>query len=497
MIMLPIKFKLLLVIGISCTTLSSSGSAETISKFTQKRSTANLEYVMRVLEEQGRLGEVDSNLLKRIQATIKGSHIKDESHFRSESGKNIVLSSSPTVSALDHAMIRKQQLFGNRSQNRSPQNISPFSRRKQQLLGGECQALKTENSILKQKLLATQSQKHQDRRRGLEVHGQELWNKIQDDSSPFSNILQPVAGPLDRLLAVASEKEEKEDIFGNIVSSILITPTPTITTILRTTSFATTTTVTLTREIGIYFHGKRIPTHILDTEVQVQTVTSTLSTTVEITPTPTWQFITITPTVTPSSLTSTSPPPEDINDLLAKKKKEQERQDLIDRIKSLNNPKPEKPRSIGGVKAEVIEIPKVLDSFEPLKKYIQQIRNLKTEETPTIVAEPLKSIPSTSVSTIYISGSVPGEYSTSLITIYLDENGNPVDRRKRQVYPSFPQPVLSTQLVETVGDSLEDQSEVEILSSFVETHVDPKSSEALEQCSQKTVTVTVIKTCLP
>jgi hypothetical protein len=114
-------------------------------------------------------------------------------------------------------------------------------------------------------------------------------------------------------------------------------------------------------------------------------------------------------------------------------RQEQERKSLINKLQLLNNNRHEQPRSFGGFKAEVVEIPKTLDSFESLKKYLGNIRKLKQEQLPTIVAEPLISIPTTSISTIYMSGSVPGQYSTSLVIITLDEEGNPLDRRRREL----------------------------------------------------------------
>ena len=161
-----------LVLAIICTTLSSP---ESIPRTRQQRSTANLEYVIRVLEEQGRLGEVDKDLLRRIQASIHGSKVQAESYTQSESKRNFIehqVSSSPTLSALERAKIRQQKLFGARGQNISPQRSFPFSSRKQ-LLGGECQALKTENSILKQQLLVAQEEG-----KGLRLAGQEQIQQI-------------------------------------------------------------------------------------------------------------------------------------------------------------------------------------------------------------------------------------------------------------------------------------------------------------------------------
>ena len=115
---------------------------------------------MRVLEQQGLLGEVDGDLLKRIQASIHGSQIKDKRDINSEIDRNHIenqLSTSPTVSALD--------------------------------------------------------------------------------ASPVYPILQPASKPSDRLLQSGSngEGKESEDPADNLLSSILITPTPTIFTIIDTT----------------------------------------------------------------------------------------------------------------------------------------------------------------------------------------------------------------------------------------------------------------------
>eukprot|EP00090_Calanus_glacialis_P001407 TRINITY_DN11001_c0_g1_i1.p1 TRINITY_DN11001_c0_g1~~TRINITY_DN11001_c0_g1_i1.p1 ORF type:complete len:482 (+),score=124.27 TRINITY_DN11001_c0_g1_i1:103-1548(+) len=468
-------------------------SADTSTR--DKRSTDNLEYVIRVLEEQGRLDEVDPKLLERIQATVQKT--KTRGGKLSDSGINLS-KTTPRTSVLDRARIRQQQLFGVRPQSRpltpSPQSQprSAFPDRNR-LFGGECQALKTENSILKQQLLAAQSQFEEPAR------AQNILRIIQESSDPSPPNSQPLAAnPLAKLLQ-ASSKENDHGQVGIQLSSILITPTPTISTILDTTSFVTTVTVTLSKEIGIYFHGKRIPTHILDTEVQVQTVTSTISSTVEITPTPTWQTITITPTVTQAPL-SLAPAVPNINILLAMKRQEQERKSLINKLQLHNNNRHEQPRSFGGFKAEVVEIPKTLDSFESLKKYLGNIRKLKQEQLPTIVAEPLIAIPTTSISTIYMSGSVPGQYSTSLITITLDEEGNPLDRRRREVSPSLPQPVIATQLAEVGEDNPINISDVELLSSFgEEDRILGNHREMSAQCSGGKVTVTVTKTrtCLP
>ena len=145
---------LIILVG---TTLASTES--TVHEIRQKRS--NLEDVYRVLEEQGRLGEVDEQLLRRIQSTIQQNKGLGEIQRKSKQSQ---VTSSPRESVLSLARARQQRLFEARSQNRSPlleaRRNSPFSERTQ-ALGGECRALKTENSILKKQLLVIQSQQKQ------------------------------------------------------------------------------------------------------------------------------------------------------------------------------------------------------------------------------------------------------------------------------------------------------------------------------------------------
>ena len=256
-------------------------------------------------------------------------------------------------------------------------------------------------------------------------------------------------------------------------------------------SFVTTTTVTVSREIGIYFHGRRIPTHILDTEVHVQTVTSSLSSTVEITPTPTWKTITLTPTITHPPPPPPTIPIPDINIQLAKQRQDQERLALLEKLQNLKNERQDLPRSFGGFRAHVVEIPKLEDSFPSVKRYLEEIRNNNQEKQHRIVAEPLIAPPSTSISTVFISGSVPGQYSTSLLTISLDQQGNQVERQRRHISPTLSHAVEATLPV----NSLVYESDVELLGSFSEeTNILADSTNVVDLCTGKTLTVTVTRT---
>ena len=111
---------------------------------------------------------------------------------------------------------------------------------------------------------------------------------------------------------------------------------------------------------------------------------------------------------------------------------------------------------IPAVRAEVVEIPRTLNNVEALQKYMEEIRKLKKVTEKTIVAEPLispsttPSGPTTSVSTVYMSGSRPGEYSTSLVTVTLgleDQTSETVSRQRRDIEPDRPAPVEMSILI--------------------------------------------------
>merc|ERR1719278_1644520 len=125
------------------------------------------------------------------------------------------------------------------------------------------------------------------------------------------------------------------------VRSILITPTPTISTIVNAISFMTTITKNITNELILNFNGRKVPTHIVEQSEVVKTSSSLVSTTIEITPTPTWQTIEITPTTTPP------PPPPQIDFQAILQQKEQERLALIAKIKNLQSGSARPPAAFG------------------------------------------------------------------------------------------------------------------------------------------------------
>jgi len=260
-------------------------------------------------------------------------------------------------------------------------------------------------------LMTNDNDEHSVEARTLVTALMERTNAIGSDTSRSKSRKQ--------LLAESSNQERGGRLAlvdGREISSILITPTPTLSTIFNTVSFVTTVTKNITQLLHLNFAGRRIPTEIVSQSVVVSTSSSVESSTIEITPTPTWQTIVVTPTVTQPP----PPPPTPTIDYTALlQKKETERLQLLARIQSLQSQGVRLPPTFGGTRAQVVEIPEKLESFSSLQQYLEQVRQHKAGgeilALPLVALEP--SLPTTSISTIFMSGSRPGEYSTSLMTI--------------------------------------------------------------------------------
>merc|ERR1719278_558261 len=398
------------------------------------------------------LDQVDPNLLRRIESQL-GRNLLNEVQTSQEQVRPQPV--SRLERARERALERQRTLFGTRPSKRPTRPSRGPSREysRNQLSGGECQALKTENRLLKQKLIKPSEEVDKP------TTAIDVLKQLQDQGHYEEPRSFDGGAPLEQLLAESSVQRERGARLqvgdGVEVRSILITPTPTMSTIVNTISFTTTVTKNITNELILNFNGRKVPTHIVEQSVVVKTSSSVVSTTIEITPTPTWQTIIVTPTATPPP-PPPSPPPIDFQALLLKK--EQERLALIAKIKSLQSGSSRPPAAFGGIQAEVVEIPEKLESFSSLQHYLEQ----KKEQgggnpvAAPLVAEPSPPprLPSTTVSTIFMSGSKPGEYSTSLVTLTL----NPEPARHRRHAESAP--VLATEIPEPLF-------EVELEGSFV------------------------------
>ena len=364
-----------------------------------KRDLSQLEYVVKVLEQQGRLGEVDGSLLARINEALDKEGpaeetpvVKEETVRRPEVSRSF---SSAKERFLERARLRQQRLFGKKNKVEVRQEVRQED---------QCRQEREEVRRLERRVLELEEE--------LEI-SRDCQSSAQARHFPGPglevNSLAP--SPLDQLLQAAS-REETVELQGSleegvIISSHLVTPTPTVETILSSLTEVTVLTLTHTQELVVNFHGRRIPTQLLEDEEVTSTVTTVVSSTVEITPSPSWEFVTITPTPTVTE-SEVIPPPQTVNSLLLRQRIEQEKLALMERIQVLGQP---------GVPAQVVEIPKNVHNIEALQQYVEELRRLRSEKTATIRAEPQSDQATTTVSTIYMSGSRPGEFSTLLTTL--------------------------------------------------------------------------------
>ena len=308
--------------------------------------------------------QVDPNLLRRIEGQLGRSLLNEVESSREQPRPQPV---SRLDRARERALERQRTLFGTRPSKRPtrPSRVPSRDSRNQLYGGGECQALKTENRLLKQKLIQ-QSQETEKPTTAIDVLKQLQDAGHFEEPQGFDG-----SAPLEQLLAESSVQRERGARLQvgdqREVRSILITPTPTISTIVNTISFMTTITKNITNELILNFNGRKVPTHIVEQSEVVKTSSSLVSTTIEITPTPTWQTIIVTPTTTPP------PPPPQIDFQAILQQKEQERLALIAKIKNLQSGSARPPAAFGGIQAEVVEIPEKLESFTSLQQYLEQV----------------------------------------------------------------------------------------------------------------------------
>jgi len=285
-----------------------------------------------------------------------------------------------------------------------------------------------------------------------------------------------------------------------------VTPTPSLSTVTESSSYEKTVTETVTQELELNFHGRKVKTKIFETEVKVLTTTETRTSILTLSPTPTWSTYTETITQTNSEILPFPSQPivfEDYNQPIRGGAFNQP-------IRGLAPSAVKKPRHFGfqGIRAEVVEIPESLDSFQSLQEILGRLK--KTFSRPEVVSAPASQpSPTTSVMTVFLSGSKPGEYTTSLRTITLTTAAER-RRRKRQIapHPAVPQPIQQTAIYEP-GQNFEDP--FSSLSSVLDLDLDlgidlqgsiasvtesprAQSTQSLHgtaHCSVVTVTVTV------
>ena len=225
------------------------------------------------------------------------------------------------------------------------------------------------------------------------------------------------------------------------------------------------------------FYRFQVITTILDTDTQVVTATEIKTSSILMTPEPTWSIETLTITPTPQ-LTQPQLIPTTVQPLLLP---QPFRSNLAPR--SILTPK--KRRTNSNVRAQVVEIdektsPRKDDfkaaygaffassaqrSAERFKDIIRPARNtnnplfgnqdndfdyydfdqqfLAAQNEPVFLPSPARK---SKVFTLYFSGTLPGEFTTKLTRLPVDDSGQPIlSRNKREeINPSKVEPIEST-----------------------------------------------------
>ena len=207
-----------------------------------RRDITQLEQVVKVLEAQGRLHEVDTDLLQRINTALG----RDESSAARESGERRSRSQAPATptpvsakqSFLERARQRQLQLLGSRELRGGNRLGSGEVRRKE-----DCQEhqldikrLELENRRLRNKLMDLEEELEMVREECERIQVPVAARHIASPALDKLDILvqaRAASSPLDLLLAGSREEPEVLEP-GLTVSSSLVTPEPVTSTFLST-----------------------------------------------------------------------------------------------------------------------------------------------------------------------------------------------------------------------------------------------------------------------
>jgi len=317
----------------------------------------------------------------------------------------------------------------------------------------DCSALKKQNKLLRQMLSS--------------VTGPGILNDLDFTESVKS---QQVVNPA-QLLKPVAQAPPKPTIS---LTSSLVTPPATWTTSMTTTSYVTTVTHTETQEVPIILRGQKVVTTIYESHTQVVTATEIKTSSIHMTPSPTWEVKTV--TITPTAVAPAALP---LNHLL---KTASIPQPLI--LPQLQQQQPKK-RNNKLAEAQVVEIDKSTSNRDDLRSaygaffassaqrsaarfgdILRPVRNsnplfssqqddydyyedfdqqfLAAQNKPVYVQSPPQK---SKVFTLYFSGSRPGEFTTKLTRLAVDDNGQPIlsrNKRDSDISPSKVLPIENT-----------------------------------------------------
>ena len=213
--------------------------------FRDKRDLSQLEYVVSVLEQQGRLHEVDSDLLKRINVALERDSSESVSEAVSEPKIKHDNVKSAKQSFLQRARERQLKLLGSRETTRNDRRIQNSRTNDNCLkLESSYKELELENTRLRKMIMKLEEE--------LEMSHQELEQlqleqlsvsaraiNTNNNRNSFTNTNRnSFTNPLDKLLEAA--RDDDNDVAaadlgpGVIVSSSLVTLPPVTSTVFST-----------------------------------------------------------------------------------------------------------------------------------------------------------------------------------------------------------------------------------------------------------------------
>ena len=176
-----------------------------------KRSLTQLEYVVKVLEQQGRLGEVDGDLLARINSALdkerpveqETPEVEERTVRRPEVGRSF---SSAKERFLERARLRQQRLFGKK--NRMEDKVE--DKVEEEKVEDQCREEREQMRRLERRVLELEEE--------LEITGEQCGSQqfsAQNSARHIPGLPSQVEtglapSPLDQLLAAAAREETVE-----------------------------------------------------------------------------------------------------------------------------------------------------------------------------------------------------------------------------------------------------------------------------------------------
>jgi len=214
-------------------------------------------------------GGADSKLelLQQLVAKSSGSRQSSSSRPNTERPRSL----------LDRVRERQKGGF--------PQTTRKKDAVRQAVHSEECEALKTENELLKQLVASVKSAAVKNRDQARQLSSLQALQQLQQRPTPLSplallaNILQ---SPSDNLPSSSHGSPSSSSLEREVRR---VVQQPDFSTVIQTVSYETVVTTEGTKEISLRFQGKWKTTQIVQAVIQTSTITEVLTSLIEVTPT--------------------------------------------------------------------------------------------------------------------------------------------------------------------------------------------------------------------